>query len=42
METKKGYNQPVVSVLIMEKDVILLSENPSVEDVEWYTGGESI
>ena len=42
METKKRYNQPDLSVLVMERDVILLSENPSVEDVPWSIGGESV
>lgn len=43
METKKWYNQPELSVTVMEMDAILLSENPSVEDVPWATvGGEEV
>lgn len=46
METKKWYNQPEIMVTVMEADVILLSENPSVEDVPWASGdnagGETI
>ena len=41
METKKWYNQPEITVQVMEADVILLSENPSVEDVPWSVGGNA-